>query len=420
MTPSHNHTPPQFATGIRVWACAMLIYIVAVTARTSLGVSGVEAIERFGLTASGLALFAALQVGVYGCAQIPMGILLDRWGPRRLMTLGAVLVAIAQTEMAFSSSFMWAIIARILLGIGDATAFISVLRLLSSWFSIRHIPIFTQLTSIFGLFGQILSAGPFLMSLHQWGWSPAFCMTAAAALIVAFIAALGIRDSTQNTPSDSQVFPSVSPHVFRNPGTWAGFFAHWIGSGPPMTFTLLWGVPFMTLGMGMKPEQVSRMLIIFSVTNILFGPVMGIVSARMPKRRPHMIALSFTVIAAVWAWLLSSYSPPSVFAATCLVVALALGAVSSSLAFDIVRMTSPIHTLGTALSVANMGGFMATLTTMLTIGITLDALSGDEVLGWSHFRVAMSAQAFLWLIGIIGFVLTLIKARHVFFGRTTD
>ena len=80
------------------------------------------------MSASTLALFSSLQVGVYGLAQVPVGLALDRWGPRRLLTAGAVLVALAQAGMALSTSVPAALTVRVLLGIGDATAFVSVLR----------------------------------------------------------------------------------------------------------------------------------------------------------------------------------------------------------------------------------------------------------------------------------------------------
>jgi MFS family permease len=79
-----------------VWGVGLLTYLVAVLQRTSLGVAGIEAADRFGASASMLAAFAVLQLLVYAGLQVPVGVLLDRTGPKRLIVTGAVVMAAGQ------------------------------------------------------------------------------------------------------------------------------------------------------------------------------------------------------------------------------------------------------------------------------------------------------------------------------------
>ena len=79
---------------LTVWAAAVLVYLAAITGRTSFGVAGVEALDRFGVDASRLAVFTAVQVGVYALAQIPVGLAIDRFGARRTMVIGALVMAV--------------------------------------------------------------------------------------------------------------------------------------------------------------------------------------------------------------------------------------------------------------------------------------------------------------------------------------
>src|ERR1700750_2977648 len=95
-----------------VWATGMLAYVIAVMDRTTLGVSGLNAAERFGASPGVLSTFVVLQVVVYACAQVPAGVLLDRFGSRTLIAGGATLMASGQLVMALSESLPLAIAAR--------------------------------------------------------------------------------------------------------------------------------------------------------------------------------------------------------------------------------------------------------------------------------------------------------------------
>ena len=137
-------------------------YIVAVLDRTTLGVSGLDAADRFSASPSLLSTFVVLQVIVYAAAQVPAGLLLDRFGSKALIVAGAAVMASGQLVLAFTESLPTAIAARAVVGLGDALTFISVLRLVPHWFAPRQVPLVTQLTGICGQLGQVLSAVPFI------------------------------------------------------------------------------------------------------------------------------------------------------------------------------------------------------------------------------------------------------------------
>jgi len=110
-----------------VWATGLLAYIVAVLDRTTLGVSGLDAADRFGASPSVLSTFVVLQVIVYAGAQVPAGLLLDRFGSKALILSGAAVMASGQLVLAFTESLPAAVAARAVVGLGDAVTFISVL-----------------------------------------------------------------------------------------------------------------------------------------------------------------------------------------------------------------------------------------------------------------------------------------------------
>jgi len=133
-----------------VWGIAVGAYVVAVLQRTSLGVAGLDAAARFEISAGLLGTFAVVQLLVYAGMQIPVGAMVDRIGPRAMVVGGSLLMALGQVALALAHSFPAAILARMLVGAGDAMTFISVLRLVNSWFRPGQVPVLTQVTGLVG------------------------------------------------------------------------------------------------------------------------------------------------------------------------------------------------------------------------------------------------------------------------------
>jgi len=106
-----------------IWLVGLSVYVLAVFHRTSLGVAGLLAAERFHISAAQLATFTVVQLSVYAAMQIPVGVLIDRFGPRVLMLAGTVLMVAGQLTLAFAPSITIAVVGRMLVGAGDATIF---------------------------------------------------------------------------------------------------------------------------------------------------------------------------------------------------------------------------------------------------------------------------------------------------------
>src|SRR4051812_49876530 len=109
-----------------MWALGLSAYCIAVFHRASVGVAGPLAQQRFGATAAVLSLFLVLQLAVYAGLQVPVGVLLDRVGSRRMIVGGAVAMGIGQMVLASSHLVALAVLGRVLVGPGGAMTFTSV------------------------------------------------------------------------------------------------------------------------------------------------------------------------------------------------------------------------------------------------------------------------------------------------------
>ncbi|MGX1585629.1 MFS transporter [Microbacterium sp. NPDC055502] len=401
-----------------IWSVGVAAYVLAITNRTSLGAVGVEAADRFQADASTLALFAVVQLAVYGGMQIPIGVLLDRYGSRPIITVGMLLMAAGQLTMALSPSVGIAIVARVLLGAGDAAVFPAVLRLVATWFPAQRGPLMVQFTGIIGQAGQLIALVPVAALLHATTWSITFGSIAGLGLLFTVLVWLVIRnhppergaDVTVNT--DTGVVRVVTSAIdtgvgiraaWAHPGTRLAFWSHFTTPFAGTAFVLLWGMPFLTVGEGLRPAAAAGIISIYVVAGMVLGPVIGDLSRRLPNHRSLALVLpAVGVQAAAWIAVIALPGPAPAWLLTVLAVALATGGPASMIAFDHARTHNPSHRLSTATGVTNAGGFIAALLAIFLIGLLLDVQGAGtpETYSLEAFRLAFLAPLPLWALGV--------------------
>ncbi|WP_153813725.1 MFS transporter [Streptomyces sp. SUK 48] len=392
--------PPGGARAVGVWSIGVAVYFVAVIFRTSLGVAGLDAADRFHVNASALSTFSILQLLVYAGMQIPVGLMVDRLGTKKVLALGTVLFTIGQLGFAFSPSYGTALASRALLGCGDAMTFISVLRLGTRWFPARRGPLVAQLAALVGMAGNLVSTLVLARLLHSIGWTQAFAGSALAGVVVLVLTLLFLKDHPEGhepAPSAHQGSAYVRRQIaeaWREPGTRLGMWVHFTTQFPAMVFLLLWGLPFLVESEGLSRATAGELLTLVVLSNMVVGLVYGQVIARHHTARLPLALGTVAATALLWAATLA-YPAPHAPMWLLIVLCAVLGACgpASMIGFDFARPANPPERQGTASGITNMGGFIASMTTLLAIGVLLDA-TGDE------YRVAFSAVFVLQAIGL--------------------
>ncbi|AII05977.1 MFS transporter [Rhodococcus opacus] len=397
-----------------VWGVGVVAYIVAVLHRTSFGVSGLAATERFSISPSVLSGFVVLQIVVYAGMQIPAGVLLDRYGSRIMISAGALIMASAQMLLALTESLPLAVAARVLVGVGDAMTFISVLRLVPQWFAPRRVPLVSQLTGIFGQIGQILSALPLMLLLNGPGWSFAYGSAASLGLLSFVLAVSVIRNAPPGlevvaAPAGLREVGKQIRAVWGRPGTRLGFFTHMGTQFSMTTFALLWGVPYLRSAQGLSPAEAGSLLTLSVISAIVAGPIIGILSGRFPMRRSYLVLAIMISNAAIWTVVLSLPGPAPIWLLIVLVMVISVGGPGSMIGFDYARMFNPSTSMGTAQGMVNIGGFLASLLVIQAMGLILDAMGGYS---FDSFRVAWLVQYPVWIVAITGVLVTRGKTRR--------
>ncbi|MBS42021.1 MAG: MFS transporter [Nocardioides sp.] len=403
-----------------MWVVALATYVLAIFHRSSLAVAGLAAADRFGITAAQLATFTMLQLVVYAGMQVPVGLLVDRWGPRAVMLTGITLMTVAQVGFALTESYVGALGARTLVGMGDAMTWISVLRLVSRWFPARQVPVLTQLSGTLGQSGAIAAAIPMGLALRELGWTGAYLVSASAGVVTALGLLLFVSDGPDvrrhrgERMSLTSVRASLSAS-WAHPGTRLGFWMHFVTCFSAHAMSLLWGYPFFVQGEGRSEATAGVLLSLMVVGFMWSGPVIGVLVSRFAWHRSTMVLGITATLAATWTVVLAWPGPAPLWLLVVLTQVVGVGGPASVIGFDLARTSNPAARLASATGVVNQAGFTAALVLVIAIGLVLDWRTPGSGTDYTPeaFRWAMSTQYVLWALGAVQVVRYRRRTRRV-------
>jgi MFS family permease len=392
-------------TALRGWLLAGSVYFLAVFHRSSLGVAGLLAERRFGIDAGQLSVFVLLQIGVYAAMQVPTGILVDRYGPRRLLVIAGALMGVAQVGFAIAPSYPAALLARAALGAGDAMTFISVLRYAARHFSPRRYPVVVTLTGTLGIIGNVLATLPLALLLNGLGWTRSYLLAGCLSLVgaVLLLVLLGddtarparIRGRTQLQRGIANVGGRLRD-AWSLPGTRLGFWVHFACMSAATSLSVLWGHPYLVDGVGLSDTAASAVLLVGVAACGICGPLIGLAIGHRPAWRVPLALCTCTVSIVGWTLVITAFgnTPPSAVACSVFVLSMA-GSPVSMIAFAVTRDYNRPHTIGTASGAVNVGGFLATVAVCLLFGWTLNLMGGSSPHALRiAMLVAVAVQAF--------------------------
>ncbi|HEX7835604.1 MAG TPA: MFS transporter, partial [Pseudolysinimonas sp.] len=363
---------------------------------------------------------------VYAALQIPVGLLTDRIGARTMIVAGAAFMAGGQALLAFAPALPLVFAARILVGVGDAMTFVSVLRLLPNWFGGRILPQLAQWVGMLGQLGQILATVPFALLLHSAGWQPSLLVASGFSLLGGAVAVALVRAG--EPPAATSPIPAGGPvrHLVtaaRRPGTQLGFWAHLLGGTAPTVMALMWGYPFLTAGLGLDPALAAGIFSLMVAGTLAAGPVLGYLTARFPLRRSNLVLTVVTLIVGVWLAVILWPGSPPLWLVGLLYFTIGMGGPGSLIGLDVARTFNPSHALGAASGFVNVGGFLGGFISVFGVGLVLDLAHTANLAGGGSpalytlesFRIAFLVPVIVIGLGIVGLLVARRRTRRRMF-----
>ncbi len=397
--------------------------MLAVFHRTSLGVAGPQASARFGLSAAQLGSFVMLQLGIYAAMQIPTGILVDKFGPRRMLLTATTVMGAAQVMFALVDSYPLALTARGLLGCGDAMTYISVLRLVAGWFPARRYAVLTAYTGLLGTLGNLVATLPLTALLSSFGWTATFAVAGGLSLAYALLL---LRPATiapfREAGEQSSAGPVAGHRVWaevksawRMPAGRLGFWVHLTTMSGPVVFGVLWGFPYLTQGLRYSQSTASELLMLMVLIGLVANLAIGEILSRRPVVRTPMAVLVITACLIGWLVLIGwPGGQPPIAVVIAVVAIFAIGGPASTVAFMLARDYSPRYRISTATGMVNVGGFCGSVVGVFLVGQILDIVDpGATVRSLAAFRWAFAALALLTAFGLMRVLTWWLRARAV-------
>jgi sugar phosphate permease len=244
--------------------------------------------------------------------------------------------------------------------------------------------------------------------LHGTSWRTTFLGAAATGVVVAVLVLVALRDAPAGTgPAPVAGLAELRGNLaatWREPGTRIGLYTHLVTQFSGTVFALLWGYPFLVLGQGRSPAVAASLLTLLVLVGMGVGPLLGRLCGRWPLRRSVLVFGILGATATVWTVVLLWPGRAPLWLLVVLVVVLATNGPGSMIGFDYARTTNPAERMGSASGVVNVGGFVASLLTILAVGAVLDLLTPGTSTDYDldAFRAAFSVQYVFWAVGLVG------------------
>lgn len=353
--------------------------------------------QHFNLSGAGFGFLSAFYYYAYIPLQLPAGILLDRYGPRLLLTLACFVCVVGTFIFAGTHLFWLAAIGRFLVGFGSAFAFVGVLKLATIWLPEDKLAMVAGLASALGTVGGMVGDNLLGLLVLQVGWIETVNLTAYFGIGLTFVLWFGIRDRKRHQEHAGTIESFRKSMIdfgiiIRNKQMWINGLFGCLVYLPTTVFAELWGISYLRIAHGMTQDMAA-----FTNSMLFFGftigaPLMGFISDRMKRRKLPML-VGATGAASIMTILLYV---PGLTVITINVLMFALGLLYSSqcIVFAVGRELSPNEAAGTAMAMTNMIVMLGAMVMQPLVGKILDLSLSSHVANVSKLPVEKLHQLY--------------------------
>lgn len=374
---------PPMSLAWRVWGVGALLYLMAFFQRVAPAVMTDALMREFQIGAAALGNLSALYFYSYVAMQIPTGIIADRWGPRRLLSFGALVAGIGALLFALAPGMLLVGTGRFLIGGSVAVAFVGLLQLTNNWFPPRYYAMAAGMALFVGIIGAVCAGPPLRLLVDLFGWRATILVSSLATFAIAaaiwalvrdFPAEKGFCDWTPpgqvHSPSERLSVLAGLREVLRYRNTILLFLIPGGVVGPVLTFSGLWGVPFLTTHHHLSPAWASALATTLLVAWAVGGPLFGWLSDHTGRRKPlYLGGCTLTLVG----WAVAVFAenlPLPALIAVLIITGFSSGCMIISFAYA--KESVPASLSGTAAGVINMGVMSGPMLLQPLVGWMLD------------------------------------------------
>lgn len=283
-----------------VWGLGCLFYFYEFLLQVSPSVMGNELMRDFAITSQTLGVLSGMYYYAYFPMQLPVGVLMDTYGPRRLLTIATATCALGALLFGNTSNFAIACIARLMIGFGSAFAAVGIMKLAANWFAPERFAFLTGLMVTIGMLGAIGGEAPLAILIDAYGWRETLVFLGIAGLFLAVFIYTIARDVPKNTKhhlvelsdtEDHHLWSNLLTILKNNQLRLIAIYGGLMYMATPV-FCGLWGVPFLMLKSNISKPLAANYVSLVFVGWAIASPFWGLFSNYIGRRKPPLYIAS--------------------------------------------------------------------------------------------------------------------------------
>ena len=298
MIPAQNTGLDNKSRRWLIFAIAASLFFLSQFYRVSNAVIAPQLIQDLALDTKSIGLMSASFFYAFAITQIPISLLLDKLGPRIMMTGLSVIGVFGAVIFSLADSLTIGVMGRALLGVGMACNLMGPYKLFSLWFSPRAFASLAGLLVAIGSTGNLVATTPLVLLVEQMGWRSGFQLIAFISLILTFLFFIIVRDRPpQSTSLPEPVATGMNTGqavtnlrvLFKQKDYWIISLGTFGRYGVYAAFQALWAGPYLMEVMGLSALTTGNLILLLNLGMILGSPICGTLSDRVFKTRKWVI-----------------------------------------------------------------------------------------------------------------------------------
>ena len=338
------------ARAVLAFSLGCTFFAYAFVQRVAPSVMVDELMRDFAVGGAVLGNLSAFYFYAYSGVQIPVGILMDRYGPRRLLTFTLLLCVVGSALFAYSDDVATASLARAIIGGSVAFGYVGTMTIAAQQFSPQRFAMCVGILQAVGMAGAVVGQAPYRVLVDATGWRESLLWTGGAALVLAFAIWMIVRDGERHVEPGGKLLDGIR-HALRNRETWLNSIVGLALTAPMLALGGLWAVPFLTTVHGLPKTEAAAVASSLFIGWGIAAPFVGGLSDRIGRRKPVLIVGLVLSIAGLSILALSPTLSVGALYATFAVTG--VGGATMILTFALCRETTPLWARGAALGVVN-------------------------------------------------------------------
>ena len=391
------------------------MFLISQFYRASNAVISPHLIRDLSLDTEGLGLLSAAFFYAFALTQIPVGILLDRVGPRRTMTALSVIAVLGAFIFAWASSLPVGVTGRVLMGVGMGCNLMGTFKLLTVWFGPSSFATLSGITFSIGTVGNMAATTPLVLLVQGMGWRAAFSLIAGFNLIQIMILYMVVRDrppenvssfaGSEPRPTFGYIFSGLRL-LFNKKDYWIISCGAFFRYGVFAAVQTLWAGPYLIKAVGFSPLVAGNLIFLLNIGMIVGGPVWGGVSDRIFKTRKWVVIASLVTLclSILGIAVVPPGSPMAIFAF--LFFAFGFSAGTGNILFAHIKELMPIGLAGVAMTGINFFTMVGAAVFIHGLGSLMQRLYPATSLGIQAFRSAFMLCAVSLIVAALLYLLT--------------